>query len=200
MRYVQQSLSPNEEIVRIGQFHWWYDFRAYSWVFYGLVIMCGVLYGGYYWDVSQFMRTEFSGLPQHLQSAAWADTVKQKGGFFTIIANLHWTLKIIAFMGLAFGLSVFAKMMVIKHTTEICLTSDRLVLKRGIIARYVAEISVDRIEGVDVFQGIFARLLGFGYVSVRGMGVGEVRLPQIANPIDFRKSIERSRAMNKGEL
>jgi len=200
MRYVQQSLSPNEEIVRVGRFHWWYDFGAYSWAFYGLVIMCGVLYGAYYWEVSQFVRTNFSNFPNHLHSVVWSDAVKQKGGFFMIVKNLHWTLKLIAFMGLGFCLSICAKMMVVKHTTEICLTSDRLVLKRGLVSRHVAEISVDRIEGVDVFQGILGRFLGFGFVAVRGMGVGEVRLPQIANPIDFRKSIERSRSMNKGDI
>ena len=90
--------------------------------------------------------------------------------------------------------------MIIKHTTEICLTTDRLALKQGWISRYTAEISVDRIEGVDVFQGILGRMLDFGYVSVRGMGVGEITLPQIAEPVDFRRAIERARSVKKGDI
>ena len=114
--------------------------------------------------------------------------------------NLHWGIRVAAFVGFLFSGWQCVKMMVVKYTTEICLTSDRLVLKRGAISRHVAEINVDRIEGVDVFQGILGRIMGFGFVAVRGMGVGEIALPQIADPVDFRKAIERSRSLKKGEV
>jgi hypothetical protein len=39
------------------------------------------------------------------------------------------------------------------------------------------------------------RILGFGRIMVRGMGVGEVILPPIANPIAFRKAIEKAKAV-----
>jgi len=68
-----------------------------------------------------------------------------------------------------------------------------LILKRGMVARHVDEMSVDRIEGVNVIQGILGRLMDFGFVVVRGMGVGEVVLPQIEDPIGFRKAINRAR-------
>ena len=37
------------------------------------------------------------------------------------------------------------------------------------------------------------RLFGYGRVMVRGMGVGEVVLPPIEQPIRFRKAIEKAR-------
>jgi uncharacterized membrane protein YdbT with pleckstrin-like domain len=58
-------------------------------------------------------------------------------------------------------------------------------------------MNIDRIEGVDVAQGILGRILGFGFVSVRGMGVGEVPLPAIAEPVEFRKAIERARSIKR---
>jgi len=67
------------------------------------------------------------------------------------------------------------------------------------IARHVAEINVDRIEGVDVAQGMLGRMMNFGFVAVRGMGVGEIVLPQIAEPVNFRRAIERSRSLKKGD-
>jgi hypothetical protein len=200
MLYVQQSLNPNEEIVRVGEFHWWYTFNAITWIVIGFAGLIAVLYAGYYWEINQFIRANFQGLPEDLKAAAWDDAVRQKGGVFGVIKSLHIGIKLASFGALILGLLAFAQRMVIKATTEMCLTSDRLILKRGMVARHVSEISVDRIEGVDVFQGIFGRIMGFGYVMVRGMGVGEIILPQMTDPIDFRKAIERARSLKKGEV
>jgi len=92
------------------------------------------------------------------------------------------------------GLLGFAQMMVVKATTEIAVTNRRLIYKRGLVARHVGEMSIDRIEGVNVLQGILGRLLNYGRVAVRGMGVGEVVLPPIEDPIAFRLSIEKAKS------
>ena len=89
--------------------------------------------------------------------------------------------------------------MIIRATTEIGVTDARLVYKRGLIARAVGEINIDRIEGVNVLQGVLGRVLGYGRVMVRGMGVGEVVLPPIAQPIRFKKAIEKARAVAKSK-
>ena len=86
-------------------------------------------------------------------------------------------------------------MMIIKATTEIAITNRRLVYKRGLIARYVGEMNIDRIEGVNVLQGVWGRIFNYGRVMVRGMGVGEVVLPPIEDPIRFRKAIEKARSV-----
>jgi hypothetical protein len=52
---------------------------------------------------------------------------------------------------------------------------------------------VDRIEGVNVLQGILGRIFNFGRVMIRGMGIGEVVLPPINDPIKFRRMIEKAR-------
>ena len=195
MLYVQQSLNPDEEIVRVGHFHWWYTFSASIWIVIGLGIMIGFFYAGYYWEVSQTVKTSFALLPPDLYDQAWDDTVARMGGMFKIMLSQHIAIKAAGFIAFLMGLLFFVQMMIVKHTTEICLTSDRLVLKRGLISRMVEEINVDRIEGVDVFQGILGRILGFGNISVRGMGVGEITIPPIEHPVDFRKSIEHARSV-----
>jgi uncharacterized membrane protein YdbT with pleckstrin-like domain len=85
--------------------------------------------------------------------------------------------------------------MIVKATTEIAITSERLVYKKGLIARHVGELNIDRIEGVSVRQGVFGRILGYGRVIVRGMGVGEVMLPSIEDPITFRGAIQEALSM-----
>ena len=83
--------------------------------------------------------------------------------------------------------------MIVRATTEIAVTNSRLIYKRGLVARYVGEMSIDRIEGVNVLQGVLGRLLGYGRIMVHGIGVGEVILPPLADPIGFRKAIEKAR-------
>lgn len=194
MLYVEQSLNPNEEIIRVGQFHWFYTFNAALWIVFGFLGMFGILYAGYYFEISMAIRNEFDGLPENLYLQAWAETVQRRGGMMNVISGLHFGVKAAAFGALVFGILAFVNKMIVKATTEICITTDRLILKRGIIARHVDEISVDRIEGVNVIQGILGRLMDFGLVIVRGMGVGEVMLPPIEDPVGFRKSIERARS------
>ena len=84
-------------------------------------------------------------------------------------------------------------MLVIKATTEIAVTTSRLIFKRGLVARYVGEMNIDRIESVSVLQSVFGRIFDFGTLVVRGMGVGELVLPPIARPLVFRKAIEKAR-------
>ena len=86
-------------------------------------------------------------------------------------------------------------MMVIKATTEIAITNTRLVYKRGLVARHVGEMSIDRIEGVNVLQTILGRIFNYGRLAIRGMGIGEVVLPPIEDPITFRQAIEKARAI-----
>ena len=83
--------------------------------------------------------------------------------------------------------------MIIKATTEIAVTTKRLVIKEGIIARRVDEMNIDRIESVHVMQSVLGRLLDYGVVMVRGMGIGEIRLPRLARPITIRQAIEKAK-------
>jgi len=201
MLYVQQSLNPNEEIIRVGEFHWWYTFNAATWILMGSIFMGLVLYAGYYYEVYQTVNQYVAGTQIHnaKDSGYWDAAVEFRGGVMNVIQSMHWGIKLGAFLAFGFGVFIFVQKMIIKATTEICLTSDRLVLKRGMIARHVAEINVDRIEGVDVAQGMLGRMMNFGFVAVRGMGVGEIVLPQIAEPVNFRRAIERSRSLKKGD-
>ena len=114
-------------------------------------------------------------------------------GWLGKVQELHPGVRIGAFFVFIFGVLRFASMMVTKASTEIAITNTRLIFKRGLVARYVGEMSIDRIEGVNVLQSVWGRIFGYGRIMVRGMGVGEVILPNISNPIAFRRAIEKAR-------
>ena len=105
-------------------------------------------------------------------------------------------VKGMAFLMFVFGVYSFAIKMVHKATTEIAITDTRLIFKTGVVARNVGEISIDRIEGVNVLQSVLGRIFNYGRLGVRGMGVGEVILPPIEDPISFRQAIERARSID----
>ena len=114
-------------------------------------------------------------------------------GYMEAIQHIHPGVRIFAFLVFIFGLVKFAQMMVVKATTEIAITNTRLVYKRGLVARHVGEISIDRIEGVNVLQPILGRIFNYGRIMIRGMGVGEVLLPPIEDPIAFRRALEEAK-------
>ncbi len=174
MLYVQQSLGPNEELICAAHFHWMHDVKAVSNIIWGAVAAVLIVIGGI------FIYQKLGKFPPGIDLA-------------TGIQYMHPGLKITAFLFFLFGLLGFARMMVEKATTEIAITNLRVIYKRGLLARHVGEISIDRVEGVVVLQSLMGRLFDYGRVAVRGMGVGEVVLPPIAGPIAFRQSIQQGR-------
>lgn len=76
-----------------------------------------------------------------------------------------------------------------RWTTETDVTDLRVVHKQGFISRRTFEMSLDKVESVDVNQSILGRLLDYGNVSVLGVGEGRETMKTIARPLAFRNAI-----------
>jgi uncharacterized membrane protein YdbT with pleckstrin-like domain len=76
-----------------------------------------------------------------------------------------------------------------RWTTETDVTNLRVVHKTGFIKRRTFEMSLDKVESVDVYQSILGRILNYGDVKVRGVGEGAETIKTIASPLDFRNHI-----------
>jgi uncharacterized membrane protein YdbT with pleckstrin-like domain len=68
-------------------------------------------------------------------------------------------------------------------------TNFRVVHKTGFITRKTFEMSLDKVESVDVDQTILGRILNYGDVTIRGVGEGVEKIETIASPLAFRNSI-----------
>jgi len=177
MLYVQQSLANDEELIHVGEFHWMYTVQAALSIVWSIIFVCLIAYGTFYYKSNYgfgFYSTNVWGM----------------------IQEFHPGVKLAMFIVFIMGLLKFCQMMIIKVTTEVVVTTNRLIYKRGLVARHVGEISIDRIEGVNVLQTIWGRVFNYGRLAVRGMGVGEVVLPPLDNPILFRKAIDKARSLN----
>jgi uncharacterized membrane protein YdbT with pleckstrin-like domain len=76
-----------------------------------------------------------------------------------------------------------------RWTTETDVTNLRVVHKTGFITRQTFEMSLDKIESVDVDQSIPGRFFDYGNVTITGVGKSEEKLTTIASPLAFRNSI-----------
>jgi uncharacterized membrane protein YdbT with pleckstrin-like domain len=76
-----------------------------------------------------------------------------------------------------------------RWTTETDVTNLRVIHKTGFITRQTFEMSLDKIESVDVDQSIPGRIFNYGDVTVRGVGEGKETITTIASPLAFRNSI-----------
>ncbi|CAN7666143.1 PH domain-containing protein [Devosia sp. LjRoot16] len=88
-----------------------------------------------------------------------------------------------------FGLWSLAGAWIEQMTTEIAVTSRRVIQKRGLIRRQTGEMNMEKVESVIVDQSILGRIFGYGSIVVRGTGSGIEGLHFIADPIALRSSI-----------
>jgi len=68
-------------------------------------------------------------------------------------------------------------------------TTQRVIAKRGWIARRTTEISLGRVEGVEINQTIFERMFNFGDILVSGVGSHKARIDDVSDPMSFRKAL-----------
>ena len=108
-------------------------------------------------------------------------------------SNIYfWGLCILG-VWLVYGLFTGIKMMVIRATTEIGVTSHRFVEKRGVFSMRTSEIALPNIEGVKVNQSFLGRILGYGTVKIEGTGVDATTTPEIADPVGFVRAIQTAK-------
>jgi uncharacterized membrane protein YdbT with pleckstrin-like domain len=74
-------------------------------------------------------------------------------------------------------------------TTETDVTNLRVVHKSGFIRRRTFEMSLDKVESVDVNQSILGRIFNYGDVTILGVGEGRETIADIASPLAFRNFI-----------
>ena len=95
------------------------------------------------------------------------------------------------------GITVFAAMMMPIWTTEIGVTSQRLIYKRGWLRRATDELQLTSIEEVNLDQGAVGRLLDFGRLFIHGTGVNDVVLPVLADPVGLRRALQEAMGASK---
>jgi uncharacterized membrane protein YdbT with pleckstrin-like domain len=103
-----------------------------------------------------------------------------------------WSVFWLVFLGiltlvLVIGLVFLVMAWIRVHSTEIAITSKRIIAKFGFIKRHTVEINLDKVESLRVEQGLWGRFLNFGTIYVSGAGTAVAPFPDIADPLVFRR-------------
>lgn len=80
---------------------------------------------------------------------------------------------------------------------EIAVTTDRFVKKTGLISIKTEEVSLDKIEEVNIEESITGRIFGFGTIFVHGTGAGNIRVNLVRDPVHLRREIQTAREQLK---
>jgi uncharacterized membrane protein YdbT with pleckstrin-like domain len=88
------------------------------------------------------------------------------------------------FVGAAYSL---IRAFIIKSTTELAITTKRVIAKTGFIRRDTVDLNHARVESYHINQGVIGRILDYGNIIVCGTGGARTPIRGIANPLAFRR-------------
>jgi len=110
---------------------------------------------------------------------------------FTWWINIKWLALGIVLVPFTLGWSMIipAISFIERYFTEYAVTSQGILVKRGIIRRKVSRISIKKIEGVELRQSILGRILNYGTIVVRGTGSDAVMFDYVGSPVGFQSLI-----------
>jgi uncharacterized membrane protein YdbT with pleckstrin-like domain len=103
-------------------------------------------------------------------------------------AKLHWIV-FVSWRGL---FTLFILPLIERVSSEFAITNRRVIMKVGLVARRTLEMNLSKIESVNVDQGIFARMLGYGTVTVIGTGGTKETFAHISDPTEFRRQFQQT--------
>jgi hypothetical protein len=125
-------------------------------------------------------------------------------------ATIHWIVYfwpiVAVIVGLAatvlawpYGLAVLAAAALwllvawfLSRTTELAVTSRKVVAKWGLVARSTIEQRLEKVDSIAVDQTFLGRVLNFGNVTVHGTGINATPIKMIADPLVFRRKVEQA--------
>jgi uncharacterized membrane protein YdbT with pleckstrin-like domain len=89
---------------------------------------------------------------------------------------------------LVLSVILFIRAWLYAYSTELAVTSKRVIAKFGFIRRNTIELRHEKVESFHVTQGIVGRIFDFGSIVVTGSGGTNAPIPYIAKPLKFRSA------------
>ena len=108
-------------------------------------------------------------------------------GLFSVLTDEAIGLSLLGLLCLLSAVISLIKGFLFKISTELAVTSKRVIAKMGFISRKTVELNHSKVESFNVDQSIFGRMFDFGTVVVCGTGGGKTPIPNISNPLEFRR-------------
>ena len=97
------------------------------------------------------------------------------------------------------GLLVWGYAYIRLKSTEVAVTTKRLIVKHGFIRRSTIELNINKVESIQVDQAMIGRLLNFGTLVIAGTGSSHAPIVGVADPMAFRKAFIEAQDQARGE-
>lgn len=82
-------------------------------------------------------------------------------------------------------------------TTELAITTRRVIVKHGFIRRRTVEINIQKVESIQVDQEVLGRMFNFGTLVIAGAGEPQAPITGISSPMEFRKAFIEAQDLAK---
>jgi uncharacterized membrane protein YdbT with pleckstrin-like domain len=123
-------------------------------------------------------------------------------------ASLHWIVFVKSILVVILGLGLLALQPIVggvviavgvmmaippwiaRASSEFGVTSKRVIIKVGVIQRRTLELLIRQVEAISVDQSLSGRIFNFGTITLTGTGGVREQFHNIANPLEFRRSIQ----------
>lgn len=105
-----------------------------------------------------------------------------------------WSLAPLILLGIlllaawGIGLIFFLVAFIRYKTTELAITNKRVIAKLGFISRKTIELNINKVESIQVDQGILGRIFDYGSLIISGAGNPQAPISGISNPMNFRRA------------
>ena len=171
MSFIAKHIAnPDERMIYVARLHW-------------ICLLEGLMWFGAFWSAGLFMSDWLSAI-QPITSTLGTFSIAG----YTIAPQIIWLF----YMMLAGGTVIFSTYLVKLLSTEIALTSARIVYKTGLVFTEVEEIDLSEIRAEKIRHGILGRFLNYGWVHLDSRFVGDITLPRIRKPYKFLKAMHRA--------
>lgn len=99
-----------------------------------------------------------------------------------------------------FGLGlVFLGIAYVRYrSVELAVTTKRVIVKHGFVRRQTVEINLNKVESIQVEQGVLGRMFDFGTLVIAGTGSSHAPLSGIASPMVFRRAFMEAQDGGRG--
>lgn len=92
-------------------------------------------------------------------------------------------------LGFLFALPLTILTVINRKSTELAITSKRIIVKTGLIGRSTTELNHNQIESLSINQSDLGRMFNYGTITFHGTGGVKTPVKDVDNPLEFRKQV-----------
>ncbi len=172
MSYIRKIVGRDEKLILLTRLHWIYPIEGL--VFFALLIIVGIFLNNIFWN--------YFG----------ASVPDLKLNLYLITININMNVIIPFTFGLI-GLAIFWSLFIAYLSTEIGLTDQRIIYKKGLFMINIQQVELEDIRGEAINHGWLGWILGYGRIHFDCRFIDDLYLPATRNPYRLVKAVHTAR-------